>query len=185
MSESCPQPPEPCCYPLQPSGSRPRKTGLIGTVTDSNGGALPGATVLAVNVGTQTTLAGVTNEAGVYQFNAVPLGSYELTITLQGFQTFKATNIVVAGTRLSARMPPWSVATSETIHRRGVQTDHPADRATVSQTIEARAVTDLPMPGRTSGDRPARRRPACSSGEYDTTSVCRSTAPVSARSRTA
>src|ERR671912_647702 len=92
------------------------QTGLIGTVTDSGGGVLPGATVTAVNVGTQATLTGVTNDAGVYQFNAVPLGSYEVTITLQGFQTFKATNIAVGGNQVVRQDAALSVGDlSETI----------------------------------------------------------------------
>ncbi len=33
------------------------QTGLVGTVTDSGGGVLPGATVTAVNVGTKATLS--------------------------------------------------------------------------------------------------------------------------------
>lgn len=125
------------------------QTGLIGTVTDSGGGLLPGATVTAVNVGTQTTLTGVTNEAGVYQFNAVPLGSYEITISLQGFQTFKATNIVVAGNQVVRQDASLSVGDlSETITVEAANTTIQTDRATVSQTVEARAVTDLPMSGR-------------------------------------
>ena len=130
-------------------GQLASQTGLIGTVTDSNGGVLPGATVTAVNVGTQTKLAGVTNEAGVYQFNAVPLGSYEITITLQGFQTFKATNIVVGGNQVVRQDAVLSVGDlNETITVEASNTTIQTDRAAVSQTVEARAVTDLPSSGR-------------------------------------
>ena len=104
------------------------QTGLVGNVTDAGGGVLPGATVTAVNVGTQATLAGVTNEAGVYQFNAVPLGRYEITITLQGFQTFKATNIEVGGNQVVRQDAVLSVgALSETVIGGGRQ-HHAPDR---------------------------------------------------------
>ncbi|AMY08817.1 Outer membrane cobalamin receptor protein [Luteitalea pratensis] len=130
-------------------GQLASQTGLIGTVTDSNGGVLPGATVLAINVGTQTKLAGVTNEAGVYQFNAVQLGSYEITITLQGFQTFKATNIVVGDNQVVRQDAVLSVGDlNETITVEASNTTIQTDRATVSQTVEARALTDLPSSGR-------------------------------------
>lgn len=102
------------------------QTGLVGTVTDSGGGVLPGATVTAVNVGTQTTLTGFTNDAGVYQFNAVPLGTYEITISLQGFQTFKATNIRVGGNQVVRQDAVLSVG--EFVrdgHGRGGQHDDP------------------------------------------------------------
>jgi hypothetical protein len=125
------------------------QTGLIGTVTDSGGGVLPGATVTAVNVGTQTTLTGVTNDAGVYQFNAVPVGAYEITISLQGFQSFKATNVTVGGNQVVRQDAVLNVGDlNETITVEAANTTIQTDRAAVSQTVEARAVTDLPSSGR-------------------------------------
>ncbi|BCS32362.1 hypothetical protein TBR22_A15720 [Luteitalea sp. TBR-22] len=125
------------------------QTGLIGTVTDSGGGILPGATVTAVNTGTQATLTGVTNEAGVYQFNAVPIGTYEITISLQGFQTFKATNVRVGSNQVARQDAVLAVGDlSETITVEAANTTVQTDRAAVSQTVEARAVTDLPSSGR-------------------------------------
>ncbi len=92
---------------------------------------------------------GVTNEAGVYQFNAVPLGRYEITISLQGFQTFKATNIEVGGNQVVRQDAALSVgALSETVIVEAANTTLQTDRAAVSQTVEARAVTDLPSSGR-------------------------------------
>ncbi|MCC6164382.1 MAG: TonB-dependent receptor [Acidobacteria bacterium] len=125
------------------------QTGLIGTVTDSGGGVLPGATVTAVNLGTQATLSGVTNQAGVYQFNAVPLGQYEITISLQGFQSFKATNILVTGNAVVRQDAVLGVGDlTETITVEASNTTIQTDRAAVSQTVEARAVVDLPSSGR-------------------------------------
>jgi len=131
------------------AGQLASQTGLVGNVTDAGGGTLPGATVTAVNVGTHATLTGVTNEAGVYQFNAVPLGRYEITITLQGFQTFKATNIEVGGNQVVRQDAVLSVgAISETVTVEAANTTLQTDRAAVSQTVEARAVVDLPSSGR-------------------------------------
>lgn len=125
------------------------QTGLVGTVTDTGGGVLPGASVTAVNTGTQATLNGVTNEAGVYQFNAVPLGTYEITISLQGFQTFKATNIRVGGNQVVRQDAALAVGDlAETITVEAANTTVQTDRAAVSQTVEARAVIDLPSSGR-------------------------------------
>ena len=137
------------CLASTASAQLATQTGLIGTVTDSGGGVLPGASVTAVNVGTQTTLTGVTNEAGVYQFNAVPLGRYEITVTLQGFQTFKATNIEVGGNQVVRQDAVLTVGElSETVTVEAANTTLQTDRAAVSQTVERRAVVDLPMAGR-------------------------------------
>src|SRR5690606_3970160 len=67
------------------------QTALVGTVTDSGGGVLPGAAVTAVNVDAGDTYNTVTNDQGQYNIPAVRLGTYEITIALDGFQTFKAT----------------------------------------------------------------------------------------------
>jgi len=66
---------------------------LTGTVKDSQGAVLPGATVTATSpalLGTQT----VTSEAnGDYRFPNLPSGVYTITFELQGFQTMKRENI--------------------------------------------------------------------------------------------
>src|SRR4029453_6420090 len=76
------------------------QTGLVGTVTDSGGGVVPGAAVTAVNVGTQDTYETVTNEQGQYNIPNVRIGRYSLTIELQGFKTFQVTGVQVAGNQV-------------------------------------------------------------------------------------
>src|SRR5687767_6456025 len=61
-------------------------TGQIeGTVTDESKGALPGVTVTVHNVQTGFMREGVSDEAGLYRLSLLPLGTYELTASLQGF----------------------------------------------------------------------------------------------------
>ena len=43
------------------------QTALVGTVTDRDGGVVPGAQVVAVNVGTKDTYETTTNAEGYYQ----------------------------------------------------------------------------------------------------------------------
>ena len=166
-------------------GQLASQTGLIGTVTDSNGGVLPGATVTAVNVGTQTTLSGVTNEAGVYQFNAVPLGAYEITISLAGVPDLQGDEH--RGRRQPGRSPgcrPERGRSERDDHRRSGEHDDPdRPRHRVADRRGARRHRPAVAAAATSGRWP-RRRPACSAGRRPT-SACRSAAPASARSRTA
>src|SRR5947207_15472286 len=72
------------------------QTALVGTVTDSGNLVVPGAQVVAVNVGTKDTYETTTNSDGYYNIQFVRTGSYEITVTLAGFQTFKATGVQVA-----------------------------------------------------------------------------------------
>src|SRR5260370_40221643 len=70
-------------------------TALIGRVTDSNGAAIPGATVKAVDDGTHETYSGTTNEAGLYFFQFVKIGTYSITATANGFATVTRGGVVV------------------------------------------------------------------------------------------
>jgi len=125
------------------------QTALVGTVTDAGGGVLPGASVVAINVDSGDTYTTLTNEQGQYNIPAVRLGEYEITITLDGFQTFKATEVRVAGNqvvRRDATLPVGDLA--ETITVTAAAAALQTDRAAVSATVEKRAVVDLPMAGR-------------------------------------
>src|SRR6185436_18843246 len=76
------------------------QTALVGTVTDSGGAVVPGAQVVAVNTGTKDTYEATTNGEGYYNTQFDKLGTYEISITMQGFQTFKATGVAVAGNQV-------------------------------------------------------------------------------------
>src|SRR2546430_17555196 len=71
------------------------QTALVGTVTDSDGLAVPGAQVVAVNAGTRDTYEATTNADGYYNIQFVRSGTYEISVTLTGFQTTRVTGIEV------------------------------------------------------------------------------------------
>jgi hypothetical protein len=125
------------------------QTGLVGTVKDSGGGVLPGAAVTAVNTETKDTYETVTNEEGLYNIPNVRIGRYAITIALEGFKTFQATGVDVAGNQVVRRDAVLEVgALAETVTVEAAATVLATDRAAVSQTIEQRAVSELPVAGR-------------------------------------
>jgi hypothetical protein len=68
---------------------------LTGSVTDAQGGVLPGVTVTAKSpalIGVRTT---VSEGDGKYSIASLPSGMYELTFELSGFQAFKRTNLIL------------------------------------------------------------------------------------------
>src|SRR5262245_11814382 len=89
---------------------------LAGVVTDEQGAAVPGAEVRIVDVdtsGTQTTLS---NETSRYVFANVTPGTYSVTITKQGFTTYKINaQKVDIGTVVTLNAPLKVGATSTTI----------------------------------------------------------------------
>src|SRR5215813_11009544 len=68
---------------------------IQGTVLDSSNAAIPGATVTATNVATGIETVRRTTEAGVYALTPLPPGTYRVTVTLDGFQTFVREGVVV------------------------------------------------------------------------------------------
>lgn len=76
-------------FGLALAGPAVAQTGLAtvtGIVHDESGGAVPGVTVTAKNQETNVDYVGVTNSAGNYVINAVPIGSYVVSVELTGFK---------------------------------------------------------------------------------------------------
>lgn len=71
---------------------------IIGRVTDESGLEVPGVTVTAASPALQVgQVTAVTDARGNYRLAALPIGTYEVTYSLPGFQTVKQENL-----RLSA-----------------------------------------------------------------------------------
>jgi hypothetical protein len=66
-----------------------------GTVTDTAGGVLVGATVVATNVETNVASSATTTEAGVYVIPYLPNGVYRLNVTAQGFRPAVASDVTL------------------------------------------------------------------------------------------
>jgi Carboxypeptidase regulatory-like domain len=67
--------------------------GFTGTVSDESGALIPGVEITATNAATQVARMAITNDAGVYNFQALTLGRYTLSAALPGFQTQTYQNI--------------------------------------------------------------------------------------------
>ena len=72
--------------------------GVSGTVVDTTGGVIPGATVTLTNEAQGTKVGPVTtNGEGIYVFPNVTAGTYTLEISLSGFKTHAPPGVVVTG----------------------------------------------------------------------------------------
>src|ERR1700693_6163451 len=68
---------------------------ILGTVTDSSGGAVPGATVTIKNLDTGLTRTVVTSDDGSYAAPELPIGNYSVSVEKAGFKTAVVTGIRV------------------------------------------------------------------------------------------
>src|SRR5579863_130607 len=86
---------------------------IVGTVTDSSGAVVAGATVKIHNVDTGLERSTQTTPDGSYSVPELPIGTYDVTITQQGFETTINKAVVVnvaAQTRVDAALKPGQVA---------------------------------------------------------------------------
>ncbi|HEY3441312.1 MAG TPA: carboxypeptidase-like regulatory domain-containing protein [Paludibaculum sp.] len=70
---------------------------LTGVVSDPSEGLVVQATVKLRDIQSNSLRETVTNSQGYYTFASVPVGTYELTVELSGFSTYKETGIALGG----------------------------------------------------------------------------------------
>src|SRR5262245_24139510 len=68
---------------------------IQGTVLDSSGATLPGATVTATHAATGVATVRQTTAAGVFTLSPLPPGEYRVTVALEGFQQFVRESVIV------------------------------------------------------------------------------------------
>jgi hypothetical protein len=82
-----------------PSFGQVVKGSISGSVIDPQGAVVSGAQVKAKNVGTGTISTTTTDSAGLYRLNLLPVGTYTVEITAQGFKTTAQSNVQVGAGR--------------------------------------------------------------------------------------
>src|SRR6266852_4399686 len=120
-----------------------------GEARDSSGAVVAGATVTAVNVGTNASRTVVTNEAGAYSFPSLPPGVYTLKIEKTGFKTVVRNQIelqVQLAARVDFELQIGQV--SESVEVRADAALLVSDNATVGTVIENKRIVELPLNGR-------------------------------------
>jgi len=140
-----------CCLVLfLPAATAQQNTAdIVGTVTDSSGAVVPGATVTALNAGTNVSHTATTSGSGDYIFAGLQVGSYSVKVEATGFKAFVANVSVSAGdrARVDAKMEVGDV--TQTVEVSG--TAAPAlqtDSSTVGTLVTQQAVQDVPLNGR-------------------------------------
>jgi hypothetical protein len=90
--------------------------GFRGTVTDEQGGALPGVTVTAASPEALAPAVAVTDGQGVYRLVNLPPGTYTITAELSGFAVFKREGLLLrAGATFQVNVQMKIGALEETI----------------------------------------------------------------------
>ncbi|MFN0119046.1 MAG: carboxypeptidase regulatory-like domain-containing protein, partial [Blastocatellia bacterium] len=124
---------------------------LSGTVADTTGAVIPGATVRATNIGTGVVTNNTSNEAGVYVFPSLQPGGYRITAERDGFKKATYNDVIL---ELSARLTlnlalEIGAITDATIEiNAALDTQLSIGTSSVGGLINGQKVQDLPLPGR-------------------------------------
>jgi hypothetical protein len=122
---------------------------ITGTIKDSTGAVVAGATVTAKNEATGVTQTQVTTDSGLYSFTSLPVGAYTVTVERQGFKTSQRTNNqLLVDTPLSLDIALEAGQVSEVVTVQGGAEQLQTSNATIGNVVEQKAIEQLPLNGR-------------------------------------
>ncbi|MGB7495107.1 MAG: TonB-dependent receptor [Candidatus Acidiferrum sp.] len=124
---------------------------ITGVVTDPNGGALVGATVVVTNTATVQKQSATTDENGLYSFPLLSVGNYEIDISCPGFKPFHQSGLTITINSVlqkdvSLRLQDQSQ--SVTVTEAADQVRVEAADTQVGQTLQSERIAEIPLNGR-------------------------------------
>ena len=123
---------------------------ITGAVRDNTGAVVAKADVTLTNTGTRTPLKTTTNADGEFLFAAIPPGTYDLSVSAVGFNTYEARGIVLdvsQRARVDATLTVGEVKTTVTVEAAGA-TQVETESSEVSGVVTGKEVSQLVLNGR-------------------------------------
>jgi hypothetical protein len=123
---------------------------ILGTVTDPSGAVVPGAKVTVKNTGTGLERSTETSADGSFSLPELPIGTYTVTVTQSGFQTFVATGVTVdvaSDRRVDAAMKTGAISTRVEVSG-DLLPQVETTSAELGGTLTADTIESLPVNGR-------------------------------------
>ena len=119
---------------------------IQGTVKDSTGAIIPDAKVTARNVATGVETKRTSSSDGLYNIGPLIPGTYEVTVTANGFATFKQENVTIdAMNTLGLNVTLKTGSVSETVTVSDAPPALDTTNSTLGGTIENSVYTALPL----------------------------------------
>jgi hypothetical protein len=124
-------------------------TGTItGTVSDPAGLVIAGANVQATNTETGGVYTGASTGAGNYTISNLPVGTYNLTATVQGFKTYNHTGLVVEAAQTIRENITMQVgATTESVTVEAQASLLKTESGDLTHNVTLEQMDDLPLLG--------------------------------------
>ncbi|HEU4432017.1 MAG TPA: carboxypeptidase regulatory-like domain-containing protein, partial [Pyrinomonadaceae bacterium] len=122
---------------------------ITGRVVDSKQASIPGASVTVTHEATGVSQTQTTTEAGVYAFEALPVGNYTVAVEQTGFKKFQKTgNHLEVNNPLNVDIVMEVGQVSEVVTVQGGPEQLQTANATLGNVVEQKAIETLPLNGR-------------------------------------
>jgi hypothetical protein len=119
---------------------------ISGTVMDSSGAAVVGATVTATNLDTGIATTQTTNGQGFYSFQSLPLGKYTIEVQQKGFKVYLKTGLVLdVNDALVVDVPLQVGQSTEKIVVQSDALHVETSNTQMGEVIEGKEMTDVPL----------------------------------------
>jgi len=119
---------------------------VTGSVQDSLGAAIVGATIRLINTGTSASLTTTSDSSGNFQFQLLPSGVYTLETTNSGFKTFRREGIIVETARSLAVPVVLNLGqVTETVEVVGGTPLLEPNTSSLSTVMDRQKIDELPM----------------------------------------
>src|SRR6476659_4330524 len=123
---------------------------ISGTVTDSSGAVIPGATVTITNIATNATRTTATDDGGFYTVTNLPVGTYAVTVERSGFKKANQTgNVLTADQRLTVNITLEAGNVTETVEVTTAAGETVnTTSGEIARVVDSRQVQNLALNGR-------------------------------------
>jgi len=130
------------------SFAQSQKGGLNGTVKDTQGGVVVGATVEATNKATAEKSTAITNDSGNYTFPNLDVGVYDVNVTATGFAAATAQDVKISVSFTTTQdlvLNPQGQSATVIVSSTDAQTQINTTDQQLSTLLDNKKIIDLPL----------------------------------------
>ena len=122
---------------------------FTGVISDATGGVTPNANITARNVATAAMFSAKSDEVGAYVLRNIPVGVYDITGELPGFQKFEAKGVrVQVGEVIRVDMRLSVGNATETVTVNAATNTVDTTSSTLKSVVDQKRIEELPLNGR-------------------------------------
>jgi len=125
------------------------EAGVLGSVKDQHGAVIPGAVATARNLDTGYSKDATADASGNFEILALPIGTYTVSVSMQGFKTWTLDRIVLQIGERSRIAPTLVVgARAEQVTVTSETEQLQTESASVETVVQQKQISELPLDGR-------------------------------------